>query len=288
MSLSRFRTEIIGDATLILGDCREVLDSLQGPVQGVITSPPYGDIRDYGGHSREGLLDVITQLAYRVADGGVIVWNVADQVVNGSESGESFRHALHAISIGLRLHDTMIYCKEGVTFPDSNRYHPAFEYMFVFSNGAPLHFNGIRDWTNKWRGTSPHGTKRVSSGETVSTKSIGFGEPESIPENGLRRNWWPVNSGGNRGVNAAHPAPMPFSIAFDHIATWTARHETILDPFMGSGTTGVACMNLGRRFTGIEIHEPYFDIACRRIEQAWKQPRLFEEPAPKPVQESLL
>lgn len=43
-----------------------------------------------------------------------------------------------------------------------------------------------------------------------------------------------------------------------------------------------------RKFTGIEIHEPYFDIACRRIEQAWKQPRLFEEPPPKPVQEVLL
>ena len=63
--------------------------------------------------------------------------------------------------------------------------------------------------------------------------------------------------------------------------------ETILDPFMGSGTTGVACVNLGRSFTGIELDPGYFDIACKRIEEAYKQPRLFEEPAPKPVQEKI-
>ena len=62
--------------------------------------------------------------------------------------------------------------------------------------------------------------------------------------------------------------------------------ETILDPFMGSGTTGVACAKLGRRFIGIEIHEPYFEIALRRIEQAQRQRDLFIEPTPvaKPKQ----
>ena len=64
---------------------------------------------------------------------------------------------------------------------------------------------------------------------------------------------------------------------------------TILDPFMGSGTTGVACVNLGRSFIGIEREPTYFDIACRRIEEACKQPRLFDDqPAPKPVQPSFL
>lgn len=57
--------------------------------------------------------------------------------------------------------------------------------------------------------------------------------------------------------------------------------ETVLDPFMGSGTTGVACANLGRKFIGIEIEPKYFDIACRRIEKAYKQPDFFiEKPAP--------
>lgn len=64
--------------------------------------------------------------------------------------------------------------------------------------------------------------------------------------------------------------------------------ELVLDPFMGSGTTGVACVNLGRKFIGIEREPTYFDIACRRIEEAHRQPRLFDEPPPKPVQPSLL
>ena len=64
--------------------------------------------------------------------------------------------------------------------------------------------------------------------------------------------------------------------------------ETILDPFMGSGTTGVACAKLGRKFIGIEIEPKYFDIACKRIEEAYAQGDMFIEP-PKPAkQESLL
>ena len=58
---------------------------------------------------------------------------------------------------------------------------------------------------------------------------------------------------------------------------------TILDPFMGSGTTGVACVQLDRKFIGIELDEGYFDIACKRIEEAYKQPSLFPAEKPKPV-----
>lgn len=63
--------------------------------------------------------------------------------------------------------------------------------------------------------------------------------------------------------------------------------ETIIDPFMGSGTTGVACANLGRKFIGIEIEEKYFDIACKRIETAYLQPRLFAEPRRVPEPQEL-
>ena len=66
-----------------------------------------------------------------------------------------------------------------------------------------------------------------------------------------------------------------------------ATGQTILDPFMGSGTTGVACAKLGRKFTGIELDEGYFDIACRRIEEAYAQPDLFVEP-PKPANQGAL
>jgi len=63
--------------------------------------------------------------------------------------------------------------------------------------------------------------------------------------------------------------------------------QTVLDPFMGSGTTGIAAVKLGRRFIGIEIDQRYFDIACRRIEDAAKQPDMFIEPPPKPLQGGL-
>jgi DNA modification methylase len=65
--------------------------------------------------------------------------------------------------------------------------------------------------------------------------------------------------------------------------------KTILDPFMGSGTTGVACQKLGRAFIGIELDPEYFSIACKRVDEAMRQPDLFIAPAPdKPVQENFL
>lgn len=273
--MSRVLTEVIGDATLILGDCREFLPIVPA-VQAVVTSPPYGAIRDYGGHPAPDLYAVISGLSRSLVRGGVIMWNVADQVIDGSESGESFRQTLYAMECGLRLHDTMIYCKNGVSFPDSNRYHPCFEYMFIWSLGAPKHFNGIRDMVNRWRGTTAHGTGRLPSGDTFGRESIGFKASE-IPENGLRRNWW-VISNNSREENA-HPAKMPYSMAFDHIATWTIEGETVLDPFMGSGTTGVAALDQGRKFIGVEIEQKYFDAACRRVERAHEQPSLFAEKA---------
>ena len=84
-----------------------------------------------------------------------------------------------------------------------------------------------------------------------------------------------------------HPTQKPVGL-MEWCLAFVPKTRLILDPFMGSGTTGVACVNLDRKFIGIEIDEGYFDIACRRIQEAYKQPRLFEEPAPKPVQQSLL
>jgi site-specific DNA-methyltransferase (adenine-specific) len=84
-----------------------------------------------------------------------------------------------------------------------------------------------------------------------------------------------------------HPTQKPVSL-MEWCLGFLPKAETILDPFMGSGTTGVACVNLGRKFIGIEIEPRYFDIACRRIEEAYKQPRLFAEPRLLAKQESML
>lgn len=85
-----------------------------------------------------------------------------------------------------------------------------------------------------------------------------------------------------------HPTQKPVGVMSWSLSHLPAGTQTIIDPFMGSGTTGVACALAGLTFTGIEREERYHSAACRRIEAAYKQPRLFAEPVAKPVQESLL
>jgi DNA modification methylase len=272
------REEVIGDCRLLLGDCLEILPTLE-KVDAVVTSPPYDNLRTYGeGFNGVDLYEALRQIATRLDDGGVCMWNVADATVNGSETGSSFRQALHAMDCGLRLHDTMIYIKDNVNFPEEVRYFSGHEYMFVFSKGAPKTFNPIKDRPNKWFGTVMHGTDRQADG---SVKPIS-GKGKVIKAFGMRFNWWRLKNQNNQ---TGHPAPMPYQMAYDHAASWTEHSDTILDPFMGSGTTGVACVKLGRKFIGIELEPKYFDIACERIEDAYKQPDMFVEQPKKIEQE---
>lgn len=93
---------------------------------------------------------------------------------------------------------------------------------------------------------------------------------------------------GSVGVHQfGHPTEKPLALMEWCLSHLPANADTILDPFMGSGTTGVACAKLGRKFIGIEIEPRYFDIACKRIEDAYRQPRLFEEPKAKATQSPL-
>lgn len=91
-----------------------------------------------------------------------------------------------------------------------------------------------------------------------------------------------------RDIQREHPTQKPVDVMKWCIEHIPAPNKTILDPFAGSGTTGVAAVKLGRKFIGIEREERYFDVMCRRIEQAYAQPDLFvSQPQPKPVQASL-
>jgi len=91
---------------------------------------------------------------------------------------------------------------------------------------------------------------------------------------------------GYRGDN---PVPCPRPLESVRYICNSVTAESILDPFMGSGTTGVACAKLGRKFIGIEIDPGYFDIACRRIQKAYDQPDMFiASPEPKPIQGELI
>jgi DNA modification methylase len=84
-----------------------------------------------------------------------------------------------------------------------------------------------------------------------------------------------------------HPTQKPVEV-MEWCLGFLPDARTILDPFMGSGTTGVACAKLGRSFIGIEIDPGYFDIACRRIEDAYKQPDLFVAREPQAKQEAFI
>jgi site-specific DNA-methyltransferase (adenine-specific) len=249
------------------GDCLERMKEIpDGSVDLTVTSPPYDNLRSYNGNNEQWgehvWKSVIAEL-YRVTkDGGVVVWVVGDATVKGSETGTSFKQALWAMQCGFRLHDTMIYEKDAISFPDKNRYQSCFEYMFVFSKGAPKARNIIHDRINLSFGRKVTGTNRSASGALNKASCYG----NKIKEFGARWNIWKlVTNKGNH--KTGHPAAFPWQLANDHVISWSKEGDTVLDPFMGSGTTGVASKNLNRSFIGIELDEGYFKIASDRINQ---------------------
>jgi len=248
---------------LHLGDCLEVMKQIpNGYIDLTVTSPPYDNLRDYNGYTFD--FENIAKQLYRVTkDGGVVVWIVGDATVNGSETGTSFKQALYFKEIGFNLHDTMIWNKGTFTAVGalSSRYAPVFEYMFVLSKGQPKTFNPIKDRQNKCFGQKKTGTFRQKDGSMKPLSNIG----KPVAEFGQRFNIWNVIAEKTK-LNRLHPAMFPESLAYDHIVSWSNEGDTVLDCFLGSGTTAIAAKALNRKFIGIEISQEYLDIAKNRIE----------------------
>jgi len=261
---------------LYRGDNVTVMNSLSdASTDLVVTSPPYDSLRAYGGHrwNFEGVAAGITRL---IKVGGVVVWIVADATIDGSETGTSFRQALHFKDVcGLRLHDTMIWEKGVVAFPESVRYNQKHEYMFILSNGPIRTFNGIKDHTNISAGRKVTGEDRNADGSFK--ERTGFGR--ICPAYSLRGNVWHV---WNQQRGFKHPAVFPESLAKDHIRSWSNVDDVIFDPFVGSGTTLVAAKELGRKAIGIEIEEKYCEIAANRLRNT--TPSLFTPKRPQAEQ----
>lgn len=252
-------------------DCIEGMSNLPDEyVDLTVTSPPYDDIRDYKGYTFDWK-KTIEQLYRITKPGGVVVWIVADQTKNGSESGTSFRQSLYAMECGFNLNDTMIWEKQ--TFTDvaslKYRYAQIFEYMFVFSKGMPKTFNPIKDRKNIYAGKTKHGTIRKKDGTMKRISNIG----KEYGDYGIRFNVWKCNSYHDR--NTIHPAIFPKSLVEDHIKTWSNEGDIVLDCFMGSGTTRFACYDLNRNFIGYEISKEYFDEQERRFQIYTDQTKLF-------------
>lgn len=224
----------------------------------VVTSPPYDNLRTYGGHSWD-FEGVAHQLWRIIKPGGVVVWIVADATIDGSETGTSFRQALRFKEIGFRLHDTMIWQKHTFSLPFPNRYHQIFEFMFVLSNGEPT-FNPIMDMKNAHAGERRSVTVRERDGRTTRRTD------KIIAENGKRNNLWRCVAHVQRG-KGVHPAPFPESLARDHILSWSNEGDIVLDPFAGSFTTCKMARLLGRRWIGIEINEAYCEIGRKRLKE---------------------
>lgn len=227
----------IGPATLYLGDCRKILPTLH-EVDAVITDPPYGDQATHSSH-----LSNITL-----------------------KNGEPARQALGFA--GITKDDAVDMAREWTEL--AKRwvvFTCEWKYAHALDEAGLLVRLGI------WR--KPDGAPQF----TGDRPGMGW-EAVAVCHRAGRKKW---NGGGKhafwswpKGQNdSGHPTGKPLGLFSEFVADFTEPGELVVDPFMGSGTTGVACAQLGRKFIGIEIERKYFDIACERIEAAYSQGRLF-------------
>ena len=233
------RIERIGDATLYLGDCLEILPTL-GKVDAVVTDPPYG-VGFAGSATR---WSTPSGVSYESFD------DTREYVVNVCVRAIELSRLLAArVCLTPGIRNARAYPQpdgEGVIwYPSGANRGP-----WGFVTHQPIYYYGKCPFLSSGRGSMP----------------TGFQSTESAEENG-------------------HPCPKPIRQMTWLVNRVSMAGDIVADPFMGSGTTGVACAKLGRKFIGIEIEERYFSIACRRIDEAYRQPRLFHDsqPAPKPA-----
>lgn len=216
---------IVGNATLYLGDCREILPTLP-KVDAVITDPPYGIKRDKGFEGFEGFGGFGKPIPRTRYEGE---WD------NERPSKECFDIVLAAADIAIIF--------GGNFFAD---YLPVGNHWVVWDklNTMPTFGDCELAWTN---------IKRNSVKKVI------------IEYNGLL----------GKEDSREHATQKPVKLMDWVIGNYIKSGQTICDPFMGSGTTGVSAMGLNCGFVGIELDEKYFDIACRRIEDAQRQQRLI-------------
>lgn len=263
------RTETIGDATLYLGDCRDILPSVIAHV--IATSPPYDKQRDYGAKILDWRATVAPLSDTIDAYSTQILVNLG-MVHREGQVIEYWRPLIEDMkAAGWRLFGWYIWDQgPGLSGKFGGRFAPAHEFVLHFNKQSrepnkcvPCLHAGLRKSRGKKSGTrnTDGSQKEWKGGEsTTGTHKI----PDSVIRV-MRQRY----SGG--AIETGHPAVFPVQFAKALIEPYSVAGETVCDPFMGSGTTGVASIQLGRKFVGIEIEPKYFDIACKRIEAAIPQ-----------------
>jgi DNA modification methylase len=232
----RIKVEI-GNATLYLGDCMDILPTL-AKVDAVITDPPYG---------------IGIDRAMAASSGGQSGGMMA-------KKGTYFASGWDDAPMSLELAELIMAKGDDVVFWGGNYYGlPASQCWLVWDKKVNGNFADCElAWTNM--------KKPVRKFEWM--------------WNGMLRQGGEERNG--------HPTQKPLALMAWCIEQCLSPANTVLDPFMGSGTTGVAAIQLGRKFIGIEREPKYFDIACQRIEQAVAQGQLFAPEPAKQIQEQLL
>ena len=262
--------------SIIEDNCVEVMKSFyENSIDLTVTSPPYDNLRTYKGYVFP--FEEIAEQLYRVTKpGGIVVWVVADATIKGSETGTSFKQALHFKEIGFNLHDTMIFQKTN-PIPQiyRKRYNNIFEYMFVFSKGEVKTHNAIKvDCLHA--GLQLNGTtyKNYSKGEQKREKMA-----KPVKKKKIKGNIWEYVVGKKAEDQEAkgHPAPFPCALVRDHINSWTNEGDVVLDPMNGSGTTCISALQLNRQYIGIDMSHEYCEMARERIAIIESQPTLFME-----------
>lgn len=233
---------ILGDCRLLRGDCLELLQDI-GQVNHLISDPPYESASQdkIGGIRRN--------------DGG----RVTDKLnfVPIDEIRAPFMQAIKPLCSGWGI----VFCTtEGVALWRDEIEGAGIKYKSAYVWIKP-------DAMPKFNGQGPS-----VAHENIVTMWFGSGHSS-----------W--NGGGRRGIfthctnqpdrEGTHPTEKPLPLMMELVSLFTQPGDIILDPFMGSGTTGIACVKLGRKFIGIEKDESYYDLACRRIENVYKQPDFF-------------
>ena len=231
------RREVIGDCTLYLGDCLDVMPML-GEFDAVVTDPPYGIGYSPGGGGKGWT-------------NGVKTFSGKDIIIGDKEPFDPA--PLLALRVPCILWGANHYADK----------LPAKDSWLIWDKREGFCQNDFADCEIAW--FSEGGPARV-----------------------FRHLWNGALRKSERGITRVHPTQKAIAV-MEWCLSFLPDARTILDPFMGSGTTGVACVKLGRKFTGIELDPDYFDIACKRIEEAYRQPDMFiETPAPQPKQEAFL
>ena len=260
-----------------LGDCVEVMKKIpDNTVHLTVSSPPYDNFRSYNDNIKDDVnydgfsfpfVAIVKELFRVTVDGGIVVWVVNDQVKDGGETGSSFRQALKFQELGFKIYDTMIYHKNGASFPESGRYSQVFEYMFVFLKGkVPRIVNLLKDKKNKWSGHTNFGqrTTRQKDGSIKKMKNF------VVSDYGYRYNVWYINNGFGYTTKDkfafSHPGMFPESLAEDHILSWSNEGDIVLDPMVGSGTVCKMAKMNNRKFIGIDIDQEYVNISNMRID----------------------